>query len=1670
MSIPSDAVLLDVLCCLASGAGLIPALLLAAAAFEIYASTFNVPRAADWAKVARSLLERLGALERAGGFAALRVPPNTDKPTPYSLLASAGRAALSPKARDAALVLLAVILFEACHRRARLRMKDVSAWALLWRADTSKRLAKDWRTVAKKPPTTIADIHVQLESAQSGSLRDLLQAAARAMALDVPAVVTEWPVDEAAKASVLGPGTERPDATMAADVKSEIARSADLSEAPSTRLAADGRRDGAPDSNEAGSRIKPEDLKNPVGWKLKQSLYSEYTQLFDLPCHRDRLAPFQMKQLFRALATTLNSGSEVDRDYVVIAHLSARAGLTLEILLDLPLGPAGSVWIDRERRCLAWDFNTALKGLDPSASMPSAPVLLRLEARVSARLASILARNPSAARLRDCFGLTAGALQQVVWIDAYRQFLQRHGDQDHRAYEARFAYSMGDVYRSVTGNESLAPLMALDFTSMPTSLLYYITFTAKYIDECERKVFEYLEWSPPQEPYPLPTVGATISISTTRFSQGWTALQQDAGSHRKAVEAATTAIELVDAFNALSNDRLASFMCLTGHRGTLLHRLVWRALFMHTGTAQLFDKDVGRHQSRRHVPVTRLLDQLRAAWREDFQLLARQAKRLGIALRAKGHRALAPGAAGEAFCHIRVTDRQGSPELERARSGKSRLTALFKKHFNAPINIARHFLVSELLMRGAGTWLIRALTGHYRRHAELHGDGMLHPPSLNVERLGAALDTLVEDLALCPPGGFSNVSCVTILLPLEGPVPKPVPLRKPGQAAAAPMQVLPPAFDAWSPLALRFGDEARALLSRSAELDPSPDFLANLLWFGLFDLEDQASILNDWPNHRSPQAAVALASWSRDRSQQRITMPLNAACALARADVPIGEAIDTLAAMAVVGQWHRTHFPGLHWPKDSFDAYRVAVRLMLGWRRFNMSPALLTAGSMDMPSAAFDVQSVLRIADAPNASPEDDATLGLAVRAGPARHRGLHSDMLEAVADTLREVASRDEKLGRDPARAALWQEKLQRVVPNDDARAETLHALMMEEASLILTNSDEADKVTTLYGYLSEQLDALQLLEPSDNMAEFDPEEFKSWVAQAKAQIDDLRRDTVAVRLDEPRHFGLKRLLKVGARLGWQVPRRLWSDGGSRSAFDGYRASAASVAILGSDFDRMRQLLTRHFTEWPASQHDALLSLDLHMAVPLRSGARTSLPATAVFVRHPAMRIGTGAYNRDKQSRGDFIVSTPDDVHARLLDARKAQISASNSLLLTRSTESDPGHDRKITEALVSAGAQSTRNARFREQSLRGANAANRLWPDWESICRDVLQCHGTVQRCHEYMQSMMSRPTTGVVQAARDCGHSRSTITLDFYGGPWPLLWSVATQALLVGLKPSGERLRKKLGDTGSLRNARLAAKHRRQPFCTWHDAARRVVKSSDVPLLASDVEVATVVPRGDASGPAEARLADAALLVASRMVRNLSPRLADGLGIPGPLAQRLGAAVPGSDEVKVLVRRQRGAATPEQLEIDAKFLLEPDCRSLSEHLASRSSDAIDALLTDLRHGPDRRARRALVGSELAERLALHLVTLPQTLQLLCRVSAKYASPLEDEDILGLGDRFVLAEKPDPRIGPIPRLMVTTFEPGTDKEIADETEAVGRWTVAVRLLCSAVLISRRVFQGGSQ
>jgi hypothetical protein len=1664
--------LLHAIRCIESCRGLLVALVLIEMALECYFRSSGHQRVELWLGVCTDLIERVETLEEAGatGF---RTPSPGEEAAVYRRLVSTSRGALDPEIRERTLCQLAILVVDACSRHAGMDEPTIEAWSTLHQGNFRRAgTANDWIAFAASVPFELKQLNTSLSTATTPGLQNLIGGLVEALGR---------PIAEPADQPDAGSGPAAED-TVSEATESETADFEDDSEDadeddPRSRTSKRKKKRGPLNTHQA--------RENPVAWRIKSDNFATHIQRFDLIGDRDRLDPLSTQAHWRSLKRAFREDSDEARKQVAFAHVSQRAAAPARIALDLRLDSSRSTRLDIPRGELVWNYRAALdKTADPALSAIGHDaeqfcIRLVLDADVADYLRLCLLERPSAATLAELLNIKVADEPRKVWLRRYRKFLRDHGDSVHPAYDARFATSLADVYRHLGAQEVLAVFLALDFTAVPMGMLNYITLLGETLASADAELFRFLDWRlPHMRDVPLEQ-GSPISLTRHDFKEGWAKCQERTSKARAALLNAATPQEFTRSFNQLSRLRLLTFITLTGHRGSRLSRLTRRSLYMCETLIHLHDKDVGAYQSDRCIPVTSLVDQVLAAWQSDMHIMRRRAKELGWSLDIDGRRAIpAPKEDGPAFFELRNCSAALVPVLERKVLRASSVAEEAKECFDQPLNIGRHFLVSQLIERKVSAWFVRVLTGHRREHAEVFADGLHIPPAVAMRVLKDEMEALFSSLELAPVAGLSTGQLTRDLIEVRGDLPNPHADAYLNPSLASAYRVLPPPFDAFTTLSERVTSQLRVELCDINELTPEGEFTAAQTIFATLDLIDQERIFESLGDSVRQVGKVAAAVWTRPGCSQSIAMRLNDRSVIALARVKSRADAGTWRSSAEeVGRWVRGRLPALPWPADDFDAFQCLAALALRWRRVHYSPANLTAANPAVPAATFSARSLLRAAGILKCEVAT-STLGKALRKGVSRVIKEGEGPLYDVAAKLREVSGPRDPLGGERQRARDWEESLKGIDLHSDTRALALKLIHDAEIALLVSDDKDADKTGTLAGHLSEILIALELLSPMDDFSQMPADEIREWVSEAKGAIDEQKSNTKAVKTNAVRYFGLKRFLRIGRSLGWSVPTGLFKDDSPRISFDGMRKSAASVALLKADFDAIRALLLDHFEDWPVLQDLAKLATTLHEHLPLRSTEQAALVAQSLIRVSKFLLIAPGKFSHLKSDHAYRMIACAAALVKcieRILDNTERPIGEYFFL-------DDEGWDWsvpcQVDEALVSAAAQVTGEASVRKHSLRASAVCRLVWACWEEVVRELFDNTWSPKKYRERLDQEWARGFSTVALAARSAGHGLPLVSLVYYAAAWPLIFCAQGQALLEDLEPTGRLISRVLDGTGTIRTRRTEALKEGRPFDTWGEVARRCLKAIDLPPLESTDELAILVPRPDSEDVVAPPLASQVRLVAGMIASGDRDTLADGLGIPGPYAQACQRRLPGTESRKAISRRRGGEATPEQLSLDLAFMQSKEGLHLLAHLLSVPEHDLETLLTDLapyrqnpRHPPPS-------ASELRRRLSSHLRAVPPNLRLQVRFSEKYPQPLTADQLAPLGPRLVVGSA-NPRIGRHPQFQVfpakrvcdattesTVAAPPIDREILD-AEMVGRLTVVTRIYLESIQIVQRKNEG---
>jgi hypothetical protein len=1026
---------------------------------------------------------------------------------------------------------------------------------------------------------------------------------------------------------------------------------------------------------------------------------------------------------------------------------------------------------------------------------------------------------------------------------------------------------------------------------------------------------------------------------------------------------------------------------------------------------------------------------------------------LGLTLRTQGRRAVDLNNADQpAFFHLKVLAKDKVGCILRKPVDRAMLASNAKTAFDRPVNIGRHFLVSQLLLNGVDTWLVRVLTGHSRSYAEPFSDAMGVPPVLALEKLRLAMDQLFASLELAPVQSHGSCPSTRRLVEPVGHLPPTATDLYLHPRVTAGLRVLPPPFDRHSLTAIRVIDELRAeMLSKKPPHAAGPTLIASLTLFDVLDPDDQKIAFTDLQNAIVQVGKTVWIIWKRPGCSHEICMPLNPRTVMALTGFDIDSPINWHADAAVVGRWAKLKWPQLDWPASDFEAFESLAALVLRWRRFQCAPSYLTAQSRAIPAATPSRRSLSRIAAKPQQMPEL-TVLGTAVRQGAKKQHTRSIGLLKEVAKRLRE-ASRSTAHGDDRSAASSLKTALLNLDASSDFRAANLKDVTLHEVKLRLQRSPEMDELNSLAGYLDDVLPALDLLCPSDDLASFSYEEIEEWVNAAKLELDSVKKDTEAVRLDKPRYFGLKRFLRSGAALGWDVPKGLFSTDGGRGVFDGMRRSAAATVVLETDHTNIQRLLRKHFEDWPVLAQRSLLAHDLLKHAPLRSTEQIVLRRNCIVSSIDSLCIQEDGFSHLKSRHAPRLIWLPLELCERIAQILSDPDETKSRYLFLPDDTADWSLPREIDEALVSAAVLVTGDAAFRKHSLRAAVICNRAWPQWETVAR--AQCDGnwSPAQYSEFGKTVVDLGFAHFTLATREAGHGHPLVTLVYYCAPWPFLLAAQLAATLVGFEPAAAVIAHSLGDTDGIRTAKSRAAKAGGNFDVWVEVGKACVKKLHLQKLRTLDAPAVIAPRvADDQQEAPSIVASVRFAAEILMGRNLAQSAQDH-GLAEPFARRLEAVLPQGEEREALIRRRRGDASPDSLSDDLFFLKGEFSVALIRSLVASAPEHLKELGEDLSHVRPNPRQSALSANNLMDRLQGHLNCLPKPKAgLQIRFSSNHPRALSPINLAPLGLRLVVGND-NSRIGAHPMFQIV------DMNKVDNAVATGRCTAVTRILVAAVL-----------
>ena len=1441
--------------------GIAPALTEVVDALHAAHQVYGLQRYGEWADCGARLGQRIDALE-ASGRPELGLPSTEEEqPSPGDMLSRLEDHALEADELLRVRALFGTRIGKALPRNEPLPRSAVEAHeSLLICRRNRSRQHEDWRKVSGHTEIHEAGLRALKVNLKSAVARDFIDDCLIALAsavADPNAAPIKAGVGGKAESAAEPEGDEEDPTELAYGQPADVS----MAESPDNELkpgAPGGHAQLAIDGAPAQKKI------SLIGWRIVDGLYAPFTRKLGVTTTWGTSPLADHTIVCRALKHDFVVGDIDVKNRVCLAYDSQQTSLPPQLALTISLKDTGGLFYDVTAGCF-WAPYADVLGKDEGSDQTSSkdtPRYGRMRIYIDPDLAQH--RREQHQRLPDSRDmgdlLEAGALpaERTKFLKGYRAYLRSKGDGVHPQYAGRHARSLGPAIVEITGSDVLAMFLALDGSMSASGMLHYVTLSERFVHAQQQRVLTHLGWKPPPDldPEDNGVLGADNAIPWQDYVAGWKGVQAEAAEALAAIGQATCLVEIQSAWGNLVRARLLSFGCLSGHRLTRIARLTGQAIFGHDRYICVSDKVTSHYDAYRLLPVTVRVAQLRVCLLSDLDALRAAIERnTPEAL----NDAVAHGAPSKVvFFGLKVVIRNGKERLKRTGIDLQKLEALSQIHFRREANIGRHQLVSGMVEAGVDPWLIRALTGHHNLNAEVFGDASAVTPQHILEQLRSKLDSLLADSSFAPfPASTDPGRRITFTREAAAPPVRGDRYVQPERGVGG--RLLPPLADRHTLLALTTTHEVRSRLLTPDEVrDPWVDLL---LCFAVFDglhYEDITEIWKHLPDALVSVAATCAAAWTREGRSNLLVVPLAPPTLAALARVSGRPAPAWSAVTAWAGKWLKNEMSNVIWPNKPQDGFLAFIAMSGRWLRLHLNPATYAASLRCVMSSALSAHSILRMAQTqPPALQVDMLSKHRALRPGSARLRtGALRQRIRAIGTVLYRYGGTRRRHGEDEARASKATADLQtspiageRLDADDDLRNEkaatnvlgdlTDHrpiedlpalaalAVVRKEANLILDHHKDRRSWGGIATYWTEVALALELVSPSDDMRQWAGVDFEAWVELAVAAIalDACQKGKKGdLELD-----GLRRFLKVGKMLGWEVPPGL-IDPKDVYRQDGMRQSSAATLLMIEDFQAARPLVRHVLRDWPLAQKRADLLLDLLIEVPARTGELDTAFARCVTAASRMLCIQPAGFSALKNSLAVRLIALTEALADRLLDFDGEEIDGLGELLFLDEDGDDWTMLKAIRDAVHQALLIVTGDANLRFHAARGSAACRIAFPQWEAWAKSLLW--GTTGATFGYMAPHATRES--VAQAISALGHGRIPTFLGYYYSVWPWVRAHELRLTLVGQDVSVPYEKQLFETTQARRAAKSRAERAGQRFDHWDWIGRQMATRLAAPGL--------------------------------------------------------------------------------------------------------------------------------------------------------------------------------------------------------------------------------------------
>lgn len=1382
------------------------------------------------------------------------------------------------------------------------------------------------------------------------------------------------------------------------------------------------------ENRQAQNRALTDPPPSYVGWLMQRANMAGHLGHLGSEGRWEKQSIEELRHVCSYIVKAAATESKKSDRFALFACLSLASGLPANLLLRVNLTPNTDLWFDPAGGTLHWCLlrvldNELAKELSHDRLESRHIVDIWLPLLVAGTARQLVENHRDAISIGELLTGSREEDEQLKFLDAYREWLTSLGPSSlHRVYDARWARSLGQVYRFVA-NDSVAAFMSLDFEECATGMLHYLKFTSGFVHGKTEAAYLKLGLGPP---VPLSecsrAIGSSGAMNFEQFLQGLSTLLSDRAELLLALNSAESISTCCDIYNQINDCDHLLELCLTGGRDKHFERLTWGQLHGHPKYILKADKDLENYTKFRLLPVHAVLRASLDLHVEASEVFCRRVEALGGHSRSPRGRNFDDRSPHRVFfARANQIIKEGRCYILRSLVSRTSLEQVCEKYLNGQLNVGRHTILTHAAQTQTDPWLWKCLSGHHRGFVEPFSDGMGVSPRRAMALLEHAVDEMFAPLMKALPQTAKRGTLS--LLDLTGRLPDPS--QKPAIGAAMQSRLLRAPFDGYTLPAARVIDHLSQLLSTGCGPEHrGARLLLNLHVVNWVRLADCELVWQSPAPFLSASVGCGCVTWRRPNTSSEYRVPLAPSTLIAMGDLHTRHPRDWQTDCTEAARWLRFVLPRLSWSSNDATVLGQLDALLIRWMRVHLPPLVLAVVDpvSISPTASTATFCALVNGHLPEALDQEVLVLPRPKPRGVSNIRKGTSAFQQLVA-LVHEHADpathkgEDWQLMKDLAGAA------SEIDVSGDLSAPAMRDCILAEAELWKGSKGGRIQVSTFSTYLYLLNPALAHICPIHNLKEwFD--EWRGLMAYLIVQPGEQNREKTEA-LNAQRLTAAKRILGTLSRCGFSIPSDLFE--GQEAAKRGQRPrdSAASVVLGYAHRVRCRNLMTSHFDYDPLLSELAGLYTDLRFEGGLRSLECAVLPIEAIddLGRLVVTTDGFSSLKSDNARRFVFLTSELTEMFKSTTKLVKASHPGAKWLFLFEDRE-DWTLVVNIEKAFSAALKQATGDSKAVPHSARSVRALACILPKWEHHLGAMLQGTSDLPEFLEFEGHILEWGFELLASILRETGHSHPLTYLKYYFALGDLVLGFLNQAQLL-----------RFGNVASLiGNARpeyrsAFVKARQRGGTSFHEVQwliKKELQRTALPSLAMPAR-ASLVPSKQLATPTQglvrATKCSKIAYLAARFAGHPSTSAAHDFEVETVAARELERLLQCQVDIALMARHQ-GQPSSRGLKAEVSFLKSRAGYRLVQSIEAVEKNLLVGFLEDL--SPKRTYKSVSPTLDLLKvRLLRYLAVLPPELGLLIQFSPSGLPPEALQQIAQLSPRLHLGSG-DSDLGRRPRLSL--------------------------------------------